>query len=227
MPRRGLEFRAGHAYHLYSRGVNRQRIFFESENYAFFLRRVRTYLTPETVDVVAYCLMPNHYHLFVCLKADSLAEMMRSLNMSFARAVNKRYDRVGPLFQGRFAAKLVERDEYLLHLSRYIHLNPVEAGLVDKAEAWEYSSYRDFVDLRNGTLPKPDIALSLLGPSVAKSPAQSPGDFESPGDCRDCRPGDLACESTAIAQRIYRDFVESYCEPDLPAVGHLLIDKDI
>jgi hypothetical protein len=85
--------------------------------------------------------------------------MMR-FSVSYTKAMNKRYDRVGSLFQGAFQAKHVDRDEYLVHLSRYIHLNPVVAGLVKRAEDWEFSSYREYIGLRDGTLPKPEIVLS-------------------------------------------------------------------
>ena len=69
---------------------------------------------------------------------------------------------MGPVFQGAFQAKLVDKNEYLLHLSRYLHLNPVLAGLADNPESWIFSSYQDYVGLRNGTLSTPDIVLSQL-----------------------------------------------------------------
>ncbi len=127
MPRRTTEFRAGYYYHLYNRGVNHEHIFFDAPNYTFFLKQLRHYFQG-TVDVAAYCLMPNHYHLLVRLGVDDLNGVMAPFSISFAKAMNKRYRRVGPLFQGRFASKLVDSDTYLLHLSRYIHLNPVKAG---------------------------------------------------------------------------------------------------
>ncbi|MFQ6057361.1 MAG: transposase [Anaerolineae bacterium] len=85
--------------------------------------------------------------------------MMR-LSVSYTKAINKRYQRVGALFQGPFQAVHVDRNEYLLHLSRYIHLNPVTAELVERPEDWEFSSYREYVGLRNGTLPEPEIVLA-------------------------------------------------------------------
>ncbi len=85
---------------------------------------------------------------------------MLSLQTSYAKAINKRYNRVGHLFQGPFKNILVDKNEYLLHLSRYIHINPVIAGLVPNPEDWEFSSFRDYVGLRDGTLPQPEIILS-------------------------------------------------------------------
>ena len=164
MPYRKTEFRAGHYYHLYNRGVNRQRIFFCDENWGYFVKRIRHYFRPELVDVVAYCLMPTHYHLLVYLKTGDLSkEVMQPFGLSYTKAVNRQQERVGPLFQGPFEAVWVDRDEYLLHLSRYIHLNPVTAGLVRRPEEWTFSSYRDYVGLRQGTLPVPGVVLSQFG----------------------------------------------------------------
>jgi len=167
MPYRDVEFRAGEHYHLYNRGHNFQPIFFERENYLFFLRQLRKYLTAETMDIIAYCLIPNHYHLLAYLKTDDLSRQMQPFALSYTHAINKRYTRAGALFQGRFKAIHVDQDRYLLHLSRYIHLNPVAAGLVRWPEGWEFSSYPEFIGLRNGILPKPDIVLSqFLSPDA-------------------------------------------------------------
>jgi REP element-mobilizing transposase RayT len=101
--------------------------------------------------VITYVLMPNHYHLLIQARTDSLSHAMQLFGISYTKAINKRFQRTGVLLQGAFQAKLVDRDNYLLHLSRYIHLNPVRAGLVQHPEDWNYSSYRDYVGLRNGT----------------------------------------------------------------------------
>jgi REP element-mobilizing transposase RayT len=130
------------------------------ENYLYFLRQLRKYLLPEAVEIIAYCLMPNHYHLLVHLMTDDLSSLMQPFALSYTKAINKRYGRVGSLFQGRFRAVRVDRDEYLVHLSRYIHLNPVIAKLVEQPEGWEFSSYREYVGLRAGTLPKAGVVLS-------------------------------------------------------------------
>ena len=160
MPRRRVEFRTGEYYHLYNRGHNRQKIFLERDNYLFFLTRLRDHLADEVCDIIAYCLMPNHYHLLVRLNSDDLSQALKTFGISYTKAINKRCGRVGPLYQGPFRAVHVDREDYLLHLSRYIHLNPVSARLVGLAEDWEFSSYPEYVHARNGSLPKPAVILS-------------------------------------------------------------------
>ena len=104
--------------------------------------------------------MPNHFHLLLQPHDDNLSHHVQMLAISYTKAINKQRNRVGALFQGAFQAKHVDRDEYLLRLSRYIHLNPVQAGLVARPEEWKLSSYRDYLGLRNGTLPNPEIVLA-------------------------------------------------------------------
>ncbi|MEO0533955.1 MAG: transposase [Cyanobacteria bacterium P01_A01_bin.123] len=154
MPRRKTTFEPGRYYHLYNRGNNRQNIFFERDNYLFFLRQLRCYLVEDTLHVIAYCLMPNHYHLLVYLRKENLSARMGLLSLSYTKAMNQRHERCGALFQGPFQAIQVDQKAYLLNLSRYIHLNPVKAELVERAEDWEFSSYPDYVELRRGTLPR-------------------------------------------------------------------------
>ena len=196
MPQREVQLCSGEYYHLYNRGNNRERIFFERENYLFFLRRLRKYVV-SALDIVAYCLMPTHYHLLVQVKEISdtsnaaVSKVMMRLSVSYTKAMNKRYDRVGTLFQGAFRAKHVNGDEYLVHLSRYIHLNPVIAGLVELPENWEFASYRDYIGVRNGSLPRPEIVLSQ---------------FPSP--------------------EAYREFVESYVPQERERITGLLFDLE-
>ena len=160
MPYRKEKFSSGAYYHLFNRGVNKEPIFFERENYLFFLRQMRKYFTNEWLIIIAYCLMPNHYHLLVHIKTDELSAVVQRFALSYSKAINKRFNRVGSLFQGPFKAVQVDNNEYLLHLSRYIHFNPVDAGLVNKPEAWEFSSYCDYIGFRKGTLIDPEIVLS-------------------------------------------------------------------
>ena len=164
-----VQFRSGRYYHVYNRGVNRSAIFFDQENYAFFIRRMRHYFQPELVHIIAYCLMPTHYHLLVQTQTDDEfgSKVMQSFGTSYVKAINKQQDRVGPLFQGKYNDKLVDTDAYLSHLTRYIHRNPVDAGYVAQVEEWPYSSYRDYVGLRDGVIPHSDIILEHFS-SVAE-----------------------------------------------------------
>jgi len=162
MPRRRIPLQIGNFYHIYNRGNNYQGIFFERENYLYFLSLMRQHLTNNGVDVVVYCLMPNHYHFLVYLRDETLSDGMKSLSLSYTKAINRRFNRVGVLFQGRFHSIHVDRTEYLIHLCRYIHLNPVKAGLVQQAEEWEFSSYLEYAGLRKGTLPKTELLRSQI-----------------------------------------------------------------
>lgn len=148
-------------HHIYNRGVNRQNIFFAKEHWHFFLRRLIELFVPEKADILAYCLMPNHFHLMVSVHiAEFGNEVMMPFTVSYTRAVNRQMQRSGPIFQGTYQAKPLNSLETQIHVSRYIHLNPVMAGLVKLPEDWMFSSYRDYIGMRNGQLPKKELILS-------------------------------------------------------------------
>ncbi len=163
MPYRKKEFYQGGYYHIFNRGVNRERIFFSDENYLYCLRLVKKYAERYFVSVIAYCLMPNHYHFI--LRQDgkkSLSEFMRVVFNAYVQAVNKQRGRTGTLFEGRFKHIHIAEDKYILHLCRYIHLNPVEANLVRTPELWPFSSYSDWIAKRNGKLIDPNFIASYF-----------------------------------------------------------------
>jgi putative transposase len=154
MPHRKTPLIADRFYHIYNRGNDRQSIFFDRENYLYFLRLTREHIVESDIDILAYCLMPNHYHFLVYPRNDRLSDAMKKLSLSYTKSMNKRYNRSGVLFQGRFQSILVDNDSYLTYLAQYIHLNPVKSGLVEQAKDWEFSSYLEYAGLRQGTLPK-------------------------------------------------------------------------
>jgi putative transposase len=143
----------GHYYHVYNRGVERRRIFASEENYLFLLRRVKAYLADEALAVIAYCLMPNHYHLLLRPeKEGALAHFLQRAFNSYTQAFNRQQGRTGTLFEGRAKSIMVDDERYVLALCRYIHLNPVQAGLVSEPSAWPYSNYLEWIGQRPGTL---------------------------------------------------------------------------
>ncbi len=99
------------------------------------------------IDVIAYCIMPTHLHLILAqLKDEGISLYMKNLLNSYTRYFNVKNNRKGPLWQGRFKSILVETDEQLIHLTRYLHLNPTSDSLVEKPGDWEYSSYNEYLN---------------------------------------------------------------------------------
>jgi putative transposase len=143
----------GHYYHIYNRGAHKASIFHEEDNYLFVLRKMKHYVRELTLTLIAYCLMPNHYHYLVRQDGEQRAGLLpqRVFN-SYSKAYNKQYDHGGTLFQGPYQVILVDETDYLLHLCRYIHANPVKDGLTASPEAWPYSNYAEWIGIRPGTL---------------------------------------------------------------------------
>ena len=144
---------AGRYYHIYNRGVEKRKIFASNENCRFLLRRIKEFLPEYPLTFMAYCLMPNHYHfLFRAEEDGGIAPFIQRLFNSYTQAFNKQEKRSGTLFESRAKSILIDESSYLFHICRYIHLNPVLAGLVIKPEDWLYSNYREFIGFRQGTL---------------------------------------------------------------------------
>lgn len=153
MPYRGDLFTQGQYYHLYNRGAGKAKIFFNDGNYQYLLRLVKEYYQKHGATVIAYCLMPNHYHFLLRQESEEpLSKFMQVLFNAYVQALNIQQGRAGTLFEGRFKHKRVDTWEYLIVLCRYIHRNPVKAGLAAKPEDWAYSNYREWVGLRGGIL---------------------------------------------------------------------------
>lgn len=162
-------------YHIYNRGVNKQPIFIDDRDRVVFLSLLKRYLGEvteknrqgknhpnysENIELLAFCLMGNHFHLFVYQLADenAITEFMRSLMTAYSMYFNKKYKRVGPVFQQRFRAVRIVDDAQLLHITRYIHLNPAEY------KNYEWSSYQYYINNKSteNNWLKPDRALELF-----------------------------------------------------------------
>jgi REP element-mobilizing transposase RayT len=136
-----IEF-SGALYHVTARGNAQQDIYLTEADRQEFLSLLQRACERYHWLCHAYCLMTNHYHLLIETQTPSLSKGMKYLNGTYTQAFNRRHKRVGHVFQGRYKGILVEKDNYLLELSRYIVLNPVRAHMVRSAKDWPWSSYR-------------------------------------------------------------------------------------
>jgi REP element-mobilizing transposase RayT len=155
-------------------------IFRDEEDFKVFLFRLKENLFPELIkkkdfpksayrrktlpfnsfDLIAYCLMPNHFHLLIKQNSDvSISVLMLKLCSGFSKYFNKKYDRVGSLFQDQFKAVLINKNEQLLWTSLYIHENPLKAEIVNDLSKYKWSSYLDYIGLQNNNICKKEIIL--------------------------------------------------------------------
>ena len=173
MPRRRVKFVNGGFYHVYNRGLQKQIIFKGKRDYSRFLETVFYYQienpkpkfstyhisklfpiddTKKIVEILCYCLMPNHFHLLLQQRRDNgVSEFMRRFTHSYVNYRNVKYGLQGPVFQGVFKTVPIETDEQLLHVSRYIHLNPTVASLIEDPELYQWSSCKSYIT--NNDLP--------------------------------------------------------------------------
>jgi putative transposase len=179
MALRKQSFAPGEYYHLYNRGTEKRKIFLDKEDYAHFLflmhicnttksielRRLgKNFDRGETIiDIGAYCLMPNHFHLLVFEKSDGgISKYMLKLLTSYSMYFNKKYERTGKLYEGKFKSNHVNIDNYLKYLYSYIHLNPAKLidknwkesrtksikGLLSYVFSYPYSSLKEYLDIK-------------------------------------------------------------------------------
>lgn len=178
MPYRKEPLVAGEYYHLYNRGVEKRKIFIDRKDSLTFLSILQWYLREDSkrpilsrmpkeslkgyVSLYCYVLMPNHFHFLVRQERDEgITKLMHALGTAYVMYFNQRYKRVGSLFQGRFQAKLIKTDEYLLQLSKYIHRNPKEILKLQVAlSKYQYSSYPDYLGKGKGKLVDTELILS-------------------------------------------------------------------
>ena len=145
-----IEF-PGAVYHVTSRGDRREPIFDDDADRQLLLSVLAHGMGRFDAQMLAYCLMGNHYHFVLSTREANLSRLMRHINGVYTQAYNRRHGKVGHLFQGRFKAILVDRDAYLLEVCRYVELNPVRAGMVPSPSDWTWSSYLAHV----GQVPTP------------------------------------------------------------------------
>ncbi|TAF67270.1 MAG: transposase [Cytophagales bacterium] len=165
-------------YHIYNQGNNQETIFLEKDDYLNFLFSARNLLLTHS-DILAYCLMPNHFHFLVDVTEKSVQEIklggifvnqltnaFRLLLSNYAQDFNKKYNRSGSLFRQKTKGKCLKNIEanknYPLICFHYIHQNPLKAKLVEKMEDWDFSSFKDYAKYRNGTFINKELAFKYL-----------------------------------------------------------------
>ena len=157
-------------YHIYNKGNNEENIFIEEKNYNFFLQKIIKYLVP-IADIYSYCLLKNHFHILLKIKPkEDLPEEYKetvhlpfsNLFNSYAKSINKHYNRTGSLFQEHLKRNKVENEDYLKQLLLYIHLNPVKHNFIDNFKEYPHSSYLAY-ESDKPTHLKRDWILELFG----------------------------------------------------------------
>ena len=147
MPRRPRRDYEGAFHHITSRGVRKLPLYLDDVDFERFLACLGLVVARFRWTCITYCLMPNHYHLELVTNEDTLIRGMHALNSSFAQWFNRRHGTCGHVFEARYHAKAIERESHLLATCRYVMLNPVRAGLVERPEDWRWSSFRAAVGL--------------------------------------------------------------------------------
>lgn len=163
MPRRTRITFPGAVYHIMNRGNNRQKIFIDREDYGTYLRLLERYADNFAVIVYGYCLLDTHLHLLIETPRGNVSAFMRSLHSGYVWEYKKRHHYRGHLFQERFKSILVDRDLYLVEVSRYIHLNPLRAGIVKRPEEYEWSSYRYYIESGINSFLHLELVLEYMG----------------------------------------------------------------
>lgn len=149
MPRIGRKLSESKTYHVMIRGNERKSIFLDDEDRSRFIEILYEKSKENKYTVYAYCLMDNHVHLLIAEGSNAISLIMKRINVSYAYYFNKKYGRIGHLFQDRFKSEVIEEDTYLLAVVRYIHNNPVKAGIVEKIQDYQWSSYPLYVNQNN------------------------------------------------------------------------------
>ncbi|MBP6913227.1 MAG: transposase [Candidatus Levybacteria bacterium] len=221
MPARNIvkSYVAGGYYHIYNRGVERRDIFLDKQDCVVFQRYLKLYLAKpsevanidvpriqiflqnnlhDELDLLAFSLMPNHIHLQVRqVHEDSISKLMKRLITSYVMYFNRKYKRVGPLFQNRYKAALIEGDSYLLHLSRYIHLNPTKINN-NKIDFNDFCSLPYYLGEKESSWLKYSEILSYFNGYKRKDKGKT-----------------------------YKDFVISYSTPAEKILGNMVIEDDV
>lgn len=169
MPRAPRIHAPGLLFHAMARGNGGARTFLDEADFRSFLQILSEVKAREPFKLYAYCLMTNHFHLLMEVDRFSISSIMHRLLTRYCKSFNIRRRRFGHVFQSRFKAILCDKNSYLLELLRYIHLNPVRAGLVHAPELWTWSGYADYIEERPAALTDTAFPLSCFHPERSRA----------------------------------------------------------
>jgi len=158
-------------FHVFARGNDKQAIFLDDADRVQFVHRLRLLKADCGFTLYAYCLMTNHFHLLVRVGEVPLSRIMHRLLSGYSHAFNRKWERRGHVFESRYHAIHCARDAYFAELLRYIHMNPVAAGLVARPEQWRWSGHRELVEGAGAGLVDRDFVLSMFGGGAASADA--------------------------------------------------------
>lgn len=144
MPRLPQRYSSTNIYHAVVRGNERKTIFFDAEDFDTYFKLLDQKRKDHDCVIYAWCLMPNHVHLLIKERSKPLGSFFQGMAGSFVLWYNRKYDRVGHLFQGRYRSEPVQTPDYFLNVLRYIHMNPVKGGICERPEDYPFSSYRNY-----------------------------------------------------------------------------------
>lgn len=156
-------------YHITSRGNERRKIYFTKTDYEKFLEYIAKAKEKYTIKIHGYVLMTNHYHLIIETPEANLKKTMHYINSSYTAYTNTKHKRSGHLFQGRYKGILIDKDNYLTELSRYIHLNPVRAKITEKPEDYPYSSYLSYITDKKDPVAEQGLILAMLSDNIKEA----------------------------------------------------------
>jgi len=134
-------YQKGNYYHIFNRGCNKESIFFQESDYNMLISKMFQTKDTNKIEIIAYCLMPNHYHLLIYqLSEKPISDWLKSLFSGYVQRINRKYNRSGTLFERSAQPKLISKDNYLIELTHYIHANPIRHGFVRDPLEWKSSS---------------------------------------------------------------------------------------
>lgn len=222
-------------YHIIQRGLDRQNIFKGDSNKFKFLQYLAESHQKYKSICHTYCLMDNHYHLILQTPKANLTKIMHYLNASYAIYYNNKNKRTGPLYQGRYRSILVEADEYLHQLSRYIHLNPLRAKIVKKPEDYNWSSYQYFI---GNKMPQKWLETNFILSDFASSIKRASRAYDKfvlegienrkqiQSHIKENTHKGLVLGSIGFVQDIYKKYVKGKQDQEIPAIRNFAKDED-